>query len=421
MDCVTNSTADMSCPDESHQLPSDCDSNCESPTSLNVDPLLSVGEVDTDNLLFQNSTHNLEHSSPTNELNLSWQHFRSATELLKLCIETPNLKRLIIRDIWISEKARVKIPSTTPKVPSAIIKTLAVTCPQLTFLDITGCSGPTKRQLFGPISPIGKQLSPNNIEIFNFFDNNPLMRALLTPSELQKNGVKEKVVEIKKFVESGEVPANLSLKGWSLLHTACAIGDADLARWLIAMGGECKFQWKKAALSIIKKTPESMRPMDVAMALHYDQILDVFGSEHPNLRLLMLNTSSKMDWYSTMHNPECDFTCLVRRLCDQGGYTKQEKQLFFQSLMEGCLHFLSSKKQPLSCYKDCVLSSTVQFLLECGCSPNVQVGHCRYLELQRHALQVNFMSIYQKPLRGRAHPKVPQRWRGWLRAFSDII
>ena len=318
----------------------------------------------------------LKHESPADELNLSRRHFSSKHDLLKLCIGTPGLKHLIIRDIWISVKQQVRIPSAQPKISCSFVDTLAYTCPQLSFIDITGICGPTKRQLFGGNSFAKYQ---DRIKIYNFFDSNPLVKTLLTPSELQKEAVREKVMEIKGLVEKG-MPADLSLNGWTLLHTACAVGDTKLARWLILKGGECTFEWKKSSLSIIRKTPESMEPFQVAMALHYDQMMDLFPGQCPNLQILVLNSTSKskMDWYSTMHNTECRFTLLIQRLFEQYPYTKQQKQSFFQSMMFGCLQSLSLGKKPLTCYEDSGLSLTVQFLLKCGCSPNVQV--CQFFK-----------------------------------------
>ena len=77
------------------------------------------------------------------------------------------------------------------------------------------------------------------IEIVDRVQENPVLRDFLTPFELlymKLAQVKSSRQKIKELVRSG-TPANSSINGWALLHTACSLGDKDLVEILVLRVG----------------------------------------------------------------------------------------------------------------------------------------------------------------------------------------
>ena len=76
------------------------------------------------------------------------------------------------------------------------------------------------------------------LEIRDYVQEYSLLRKLLNPSILHQLEVRNQVGEIKNLLHSG-VPANCSVKSWTLLHTASVFGETEVCKLLIDLGADC--------------------------------------------------------------------------------------------------------------------------------------------------------------------------------------
>lgn len=157
------------------------------------------------------------------ELDLSRRFFSSKTELLEVCECARILKKLTLRDI------QIEACSEETPLHSSLIERIKWHFPSLEEVDVTGCSPSTRNH-------IGSTFGVNIVDLLS---NKPEAKELLMPSQISGD-VSDVGNRIKVLVQEG-LPANISYDGWSFLHTASIIGDADLVGWLLNECGRHKY------------------------------------------------------------------------------------------------------------------------------------------------------------------------------------
>ena len=214
------------------------------------------------------------------ELDLSRRGF-FPKGLARICESTKYLKKLIIKDIVLYdqryyEKRRC---GEDDNVESVFSSQVLGQCPNLEYIDITGCSETTKKLILGSGEHCKQdQLKQMGIEVVDIIDKNNTLKTLLMPGKLTSPGLKGQVRDqIQSLVREQGIPANCSLDGWSLLHTACAFGDVELAQWLISRGGRCEFEWKSKVGLVASSHHELYRD-------YYDYEDESDGNEKPTAK-----------------------------------------------------------------------------------------------------------------------------------------
>lgn len=241
------------------------------------------------------------------ELDLSRRSFSSLTELLEVCECARMLKKLIIRDI------QIETCSEETPAHSSLIERIKWHCPSLEEVDVTGCSASVLDALFQTRrNAIGCTFGVNVVDLLS---NKPEAKKILMPSPIASEVLEVSNVanRIKVLVQEG-LPANISYDGWSFLHTASIIGDADLMRWLLDKSCRHKYH-----------TMNSKRPtaLDVAIQCHdatiVKQLLHKTDQVHP-AKLVDLCFLSQVlpkeehDVLHTKHSCDCNPLDVVQLL-----------------------------------------------------------------------------------------------------------
>lgn len=192
-------------------------------------------------------TRKIKTSWNITKLDLSRRCFSSNTELLEVCQAARMLKILILRDIQIQSCG-------DQSEHSSLIERIKWHCPALEEVDITGCSQAVFDELKFQTGR-NRNESPFHVHVADLLSTEPEAKELLARQSIT-SGAPEVANRIKALVQEG-VPANISYDGWSFLHTACSIGDADLVSWLLEKNGNRKYH-----------VVNSNRPTALEMAIH---------------------------------------------------------------------------------------------------------------------------------------------------------
>lgn len=294
------------------------------------------------------------------EIDLSKRCFTSSTEFLKVCRSCRLLRRLILRDVQILDVAN-EIPQESP-----LIEKLKWFCPALDEVDVTGCSPETLRYLgqtqrsvtYGNGSPLGS----STVRFVDLFESHPEAKELLFPERIYSH-ISNVSSKIKALVEEG-VPANISNQGWSFLHTASAIGDADLVSWLLENGAKLK------SVSSYRPTP-----LEIGIRRHNAPIVN-----------LLLGTNDDMDLsrvvdvllFPQEHNPlhvdhssDCNPLDVAKLLVERSSLSR--KAALFTEIVKA-LHKTSLRKLPeRTCWGHDILAELFHELVSSGCSADFPI------------------------------------------------
>ena len=294
------------------------------------------------------------------EIDLSKRCFTSSTEFLKVCRSCRLLRRLILRDVQILDVAN-EIPQESP-----LIEKLKWFCPALDEVDVTGCSPETLRYLgqtqrsvtYGNGSPLGS----STVRFVDLFESHPEAKELLFPERIYSY-ISNVSSKIKALVEEG-VPANISNQGWSFLHTASAIGDADLVSWLLENGAKLK------SVSSYRPTP-----LEIGIRRHNAPIVN-----------LLLGTNDDMDLSRVLdvllfpqeHNPlhvdhssNCNPLDVAKLLVERSSLSR--KAALFTEIVKA-LHKTSLRKLPeRTCWGHDILAELFHELVSSGCSADFPI------------------------------------------------
>ena len=183
------------------------------------------------------------------ELDLSRRPFSSETELREVLECARMLKKLILRDI------EIEACSEETPLHLSLIERIKWLCPSLEEVDVTGCSQSVRDVLFQTRrNPVGCTFV---VDVVDLLSNKPEVKELLKPLPITSD-VSDIANRIKILVQEG-LPANISYDGWSFLHTASSIGDADLVKWLLDESSCRKYH-------IVNS--KSLTALDVAIRCH---------------------------------------------------------------------------------------------------------------------------------------------------------
>lgn len=296
------------------------------------------------------------------ELDLSRRVFSSKTELLEVCECARMLKRLILRDIQI-EACSDETPSH-----SSLIERIKWHCPSLEEVDVTGCSPSVLDVLFqAGRKPVGSTLG---VHVVDLLSNKPEAKELLMPSPITSD-VSDVANRIKVLVQEG-VPANISYDGWSLLHTASVIGDADLVRWLLEKSGRHKYH-----------IVNSRRPtaLDVAIRCHDAPIVKQLFHETDfvdpaklvDLCLLsQLLPKEEHDVLHTNHSRDCNPLQVVQLFIENSSLDYNASLLveFIKGFQRTVPRELSEK----TCWTEESMSEMFKALVSSGFSPDIPIN-----------------------------------------------
>ena len=236
------------------------------------------------------------------------------------------------------------------------------------------------------------------IEIVDRVQENPVLRDFLTLFELlymKPAQVKSSRQKIKELVRSG-TPADSSISGWILLHTACSLGDKDLVEILVLRvgpkgGNTCsRRSWKftngsttfpskgVSTVDIIGFPP----PDIIALVCYHHQLFDLFKEDiiwelqHlPNLANILLvegvHFSHEADTESLLNRhyfntkdigaPHFNITKVIQWLCNTLCLQQlQQRQALLEALFLGVITSHYKNEQ--------TIEESVEFLLNSGYS-----------------------------------------------------
>ncbi|XP_073235975.1 uncharacterized protein [Porites lutea] len=294
------------------------------------------------------------------EIDLSKRCFTSSTEFLKVCRSCRLLRRLILRDVQILDVAN-EIPQESP-----LIEKLKWFCPALDEVDVTGCSPETLRYLGQTQRSVtycnGSPLGSSTVRFVDLFESHPEAKELLFPERIYSH-ISNVSSKIEALVEEG-VPANISNQGWSFLHTASAIGDADLVSWLLENGAKLK------SVSSYRPTP-----LEIGIRRHNAPIVN-----------LLLGTNDDMDLsrvvdvllFPQEHNPlhvdhssDCNPLDVAKLLVERSSLSR--KAALFTEIVKA-LHKTSLRKLPeRTCWGHDILAELFHELVSSGCSADFPI------------------------------------------------
>ena len=266
--------------------------------------------------------------------------------------------------------------------------------PEVNFIDISGCDDEARKFLIDEGKSAEELATLLGIEIKDFLEQYSMLKLLLSPLELLNAEVRNRVWQIKSLVENCGVPANFSINKWSLLHTACAVGNAEIVEFLLERDDSKDFPRDEIVLGNTIFYPA---PVTIALLLHHYHLFIFFQAELTTqvepanrnsrdsvsvsaeisflanefklwLPTLDCDFGSKRNilstgWIQEMHNKNCLPSELIQTLCRVGPYRDVASREY---LLESILKFVESKDRV---GQDCqALLEGVKFILESGCA-----------------------------------------------------
>lgn len=293
------------------------------------------------------------------ELDLSRRSFSSLTELLEVCECARMLKKLIIRDI------QIETSSEETPVHSSLIERIKWHCPSLEEVDVTGCSPSVLDALFRT-NPSGLTFGVN---VVDFLSTKPEAKELLMPS-LVTSDVSDIASKIKVLVQEG-LPANISYDGWSLLHTASTIADADLARWLLDKSGRHKYH-------IVNS--RRLTALDVAILRHNAPIVKQLLHETDRVDpaklvdlclLSQLRPNEEHDALHKDHSSDCNPLQVVQLFIENRPL--DYKASLFVEFIKGFRRTVPRELREKACWTEESMSEMFKALLSSGVSPDIPI------------------------------------------------
>ena len=295
------------------------------------------------------------------ELDLSRHSFASTTELLEVCECARMLNKLILRDI------QIEACSEETSVHPSLIERIKWHCPSLEEVDVTGCSPSVLDALFQTRrNPSGRTFGVNVVDLLS---SKPEAKELLMPPQITSD-VSDIANRIKILVQEG-FPANISYDGWSFLHTASIIGDAELVRWLLDKRSRHK-----------NHIVNSKRPtaLDVAIECHdatiVEQLLHETDHVHPAKLvdlcfLSQLLPKEEHDVLHTKHSCDCNPLKVVQL------FIKDKPSDYNASLLvefiKGFQRTTPKELRAKTCWTEESLSDMFNSLVSSGVSPNIPI------------------------------------------------
>lgn len=326
----------------------------------------------------------IRESGKITTLDLSRRCFQSRMELLEVCKSARMMKRLLLRDVQIFTDNKEAAQAFS------LMKSIKVYCPALEEVDTTGCSDATLTSLLesegSSLQPSGICLRETKVNVVNLLSTNPEVKELLMPTHIPRDrtivserkkalvhkDVPANISERIKALVQKDVPANISWDGWSFLHTACAIGDANLVSWLLENGGQCNFQSeccnRPSALDI---AISCHNPGIVKLLLHVQKpdcfdpckIIDLLFS-----RVTQRERSDPHVDHSSACNP-LEVVHLLVELMNPDSMT----ELLVEILRAIQAMSLSELKEK-TCWTEDSIAELLKELVSLGCSPNISIA-----------------------------------------------
>lgn len=304
--------------------------------------------------------NNIRTSERITEIDLSKRCFTSSTEFLEVCKSCRLLRRLILRDVQILDVAN-EIPQE-----SSLIEKIKWFCPALGEVDVTGCSPETRRYLcqtqrsvtYGRGSPLGS----STVRFVDLFESYPEAKELLFPERIYSY-ISNVSSKIKALVEEG-IPANISNQGWSFLHTASAIGDADLVSWLLENGAKLK------SVSSYRPTP-----LEIGMRRHNAPIVSLLLDTNDDMDLSMvvdvLLFPQEHNPLHVDHSSNCNPLAVAKLLVERSSLSR--KAVLFTEIVKA-LHKTSLRKlRERTCWGHDILAELFHELVSPGCSADFPI------------------------------------------------
>ena len=295
------------------------------------------------------------------ELDLSRRSFSSLTELLEVCECARVLKKLILRDI------QIETCSEETPAHSSLIERIKWHCPSLEDVDVTGCSPSILDVLFQTSrNPIGCTFGVNVIDLLS---NKPEAKELLMPPPIASD-VSGVANRIKVLVQEG-LPANTSYDGWSLLHTASIIADADLVRWLLDKSGRHKYH-------IVNS--RRLTALDVAILCHNAPIVKQLLHETDRVDpaklvdlclLSQLRPNEKHDVLHRNHSSDCNPLQVVQLFIENSPL--DYKASLFIEFIKGFRRTVPRELREKTCWTEESMSEMFKALVSSGVSPDIPI------------------------------------------------
>lgn len=287
------------------------------------------------------------------ELDLSRRCFSSRTELLEVCECARMLKKLTLRDI------QIEACSEETPLQSSLIERIKWHCPSLEEVDVTGCSPSTRNH-------IGSTFGVNIVDLLS---NKPEAKELLMPSPITGD-VSDVGHRIKVLVQEG-LPANISYDGWSFLHTASIIGDADLVGWLLNECGRHKYH-----------IGNSKRPtaLDVAIRCHNPHIVKQLLPETDHVDpaklvdlcfLSQLLPNKEHDVLHTNHSSDCN-PMHVLQLFIKNSPLDYNASLLVE-FIKAVRRTVPQELREKTCWTEESMSEILNALVSLGVSPDIPI------------------------------------------------
>ena len=277
----------------------------------------------------------------------------SSTELLEVCQSARMLKFLIIRDVQIQ-------PSGKESSQFSLLERIKWYCPALEAVDITGCS----QAVCDAIFQTGRTLG---VQVVDLLATKPEVKELLICSRTTSDV--SNANRIKALVQDG-IPADISYDGWSFLHAASVIGDADLVSWLLERNANFKF-----------RLVNGNRPTALEMAIRchnvpiVKQLLHVTDHVDP-VKLVEICFHSKLeaDKHNTdsNHREGCNLLKVVELVIE--GRSPEFKAAFLVEVVK-----VVQRKPPRTfreetqCCTETFLAELFKALISLGCSPDIPI------------------------------------------------
>lgn len=295
------------------------------------------------------------------ELDLSRRSFSSLTELLEVCECARMLKKLIIRDI------QIETCSEETPAHSSLIERIKWHCPSLEEVDVTGCSPSVLDALFQTrTTPIGCTFGVNVVDLLW---NKPETKKILMPPPIACD-VSEVANRIKVLVQEG-LPANISYDGWSLLHTASIIADADLVRWLLDKSGHHKYR-------IVNST--RLTAIDVAILHHNAPIVKQLLHETDRVDpaklvdlclLSQLRPNEEHVALHLNHSSDCNPLQVVQLFIENSPL--DYKASLFVEFIKGFRRAVPRELRAKMCWTEESMSEMFKALVSSGVSPDIPI------------------------------------------------
>lgn len=295
------------------------------------------------------------------ELDLSRRSFSSKTELREVCECARMLKKLIVRDIQI-----VVCSEETP-LHSSLIERIKWFCPSLEEVDVTGCSQSVLDVLFQTRrNPSGRTFGVNVVDLLS---NKPEAKELLMPPPITSD-VSDVANRIKVLVQEG-LPANISYDGWSLLHTASIIGDADLVRWLLDESGRHKYHTLNS---------RSLTALHVAIRCHNAPIVKQLLHETDHVDpaklvdlcfLSQLLPNEEHDVLHTNHSSDCNPLQVVQLFIENSPLDYNACLLI--EFIKGFRRTVPRELREKTCWTEESISEIFNALVSSGVSPDIPI------------------------------------------------